>query len=63
MEVLNFKYKNLNLEIPHKNLLQKFCFISFARNITKMETSKTKEIISALIHKLPEEARKVYIKD
>ena len=62
-QVLNFHYKNLDLEIPHKKLTSRNFVLFPLREISSTwKHPKTDEIISALIQKLPDEDRKSILK-
>ena len=62
-ETLNFKYKNLHLIIPHKELKSRnFVLFPLQEIYPDWKHPKTREIISALIQKLPEEDRKSILK-
>ena len=62
-ETLNFKYKNLHLTIPHKELKSRnFVLFPLQEIYPNWKHPKTREIISALIQKLPEEDRKSILK-
>ena len=62
-ETIDFKYKNLHLTIPHKELKSRnFVLIPLQEIYPNWKHPKTKEIISALIQKLPEEDRKSILK-
>ena len=62
-QILSFQYKNLNLEIPHKKLTSRnFVLFPLQEIFPNWKHPKTKEIISSLIHKLPEENRKSILK-
>ena len=58
-QVLNFKYKNLNLIVPHKKLVfRNFVLIPLQEIASKWIHPQTKENISAIINKLPEVDKK-----
>ena len=62
-QILNLQYKDLNLEIPHKKLTSRnFILFPLQEIFPNWKHPKTKEIISSLIHKLPEENRKSILK-
>ncbi len=62
-EVLNFKYKDLHLEIPHKHLSSRnFVLFPLQEILPNWKHPKTGEIVSALIQELPEEDRKSILK-
>ena len=62
-QILSFQYKNLNLEIPHKKLSSRnFVLFPLQEIFPNWKHPKTKENISSLIHKLPEENRKSILK-
>ena len=62
-QVLNFQYKNIDLEIPHKKLSSRnFVLFPLQEIFPNWKHPKTKENISSLIHKLPEENRKSILK-
>ena len=62
-ETIDFKYKNLHLTIPHKELKSRnFVLIPLQEIYPNWKHPKTKEIISSLIQKLPEEDRKSILK-
>ena len=61
--VLDFKYKNLDLVIPHKKLTSRnFVLFPLQEILPNWKHPKTQEIISALIQKLPKEDRKSILK-
>ena len=62
-QVLNFQYKNLYLEIPHRKLISRnFVLFPLKEIFPKWKHPKTKEIIDELIHKLSEENKKSILK-
>ena len=62
-EVLNFKYNNLDLVVPHKELTSRnFVLFPLQEILPNWKHPKTKEIISTLIQKLPEDDRKSILK-
>jgi 2-amino-4-hydroxy-6-hydroxymethyldihydropteridine diphosphokinase len=62
-ETIDFKYKNLHLTIPHKELKSRnFVLIPLQEIYPNWKHPKTREIISALIQMLPEEDRKSILK-
>ena len=62
-QVLNFKYKNLNLTIPHKKLVfRNFVLLPLQEISSDWKHPITKENVSALIDKLPEEDKKSILK-
>ena len=62
-KTLNFKYKNFDLVIPHKELaFRNFVLFPLQEILPNWIHPKTKEKISALIAKLPEEDRKSILK-
>ena len=62
-ETLDFEYKNLYLMIPHKELKSRnFVLLPLQEIYPNWKHPKTREIISALIQKLPEEDRKSILK-
>ena len=62
-QVLDFKYKNLNLSVPHKNLIfRNFVLLPLQEISSEWKHPITKENISALINKLPEEDKKSILK-
>ena len=62
-EVLDFKYKNLNLIIPHKELTSRnFVLFPLQEILPNWKHPKTNEIINVLIQKLPKEDRKSILK-
>ena len=62
-QILNFRYNNLDLEIPHKKLSSRN-FVLFHLNeiFPEWKHPKTREIIGALIQKLSEENKKSILK-
>ena len=62
-QVLDFKYKNLNLTIPHKKLVfRNFVLLPLQEISSEWKHPITKENISALIDKLSEEDKKSILK-
>ena len=62
-QVLNFQYKNLDLEIPHRKLIYRnFVLFPLQEIAPSWKHPNTEEIIGALIHKLPAEDRKSILK-
>ena len=62
-QILNFKYKNLNLTIPHKKLVfRNFVLYPLQEVSPEWRHPITKEKISALIDKLPEVNKKSILK-
>ena len=62
-EVADFKYRDLDLVIPHKKLaLRNFVLFPVQEILPNWKHPKTKEIISSLIQKLPEDDRKSILK-
>ena len=62
-EVLDFKYNNLELVVPHKELTSRnFVLFPLQEILPNWKHPKTKEIISCLIQKLPEVDRKSILK-
>ena len=62
-QILDFKYKNLNLTIPHKKLIfRNFVLLPLQEISSDWKHPITKENVSALINKLPEEAKKSILK-
>jgi len=62
-QVLNFQYKNLNLEIPHKKLTSRNFVLFPLREIAPVwKHPNSGVIISSLIHKLPDVDRKSILK-
>ena len=62
-QILNFQYKSLKLDIPHEKLTSRnFVLFPLHEIFPNWRHPKTKEIISSLIHKLPEENRKSILK-
>ena len=58
-QVLDFKYKNLNITIPHKKLIfRNFVLLPLQEISPEWKHPVTKENISTLINKLPEEDKK-----
>ena len=62
-QVLDFKYKNLNLTVPHKELIfRNFVLLPLQEISPEWKHPVTKENISTLINKLPEEDKKSILK-
>ena len=62
-QVLNFQYKNLYLEIPHRKLISRNFVLFPLREISpSWKHPNTEEIIGTLIQKLPVEDRKSILK-
>jgi len=62
-QVLDFKYKNLNLTIPHKKLaFRNFILFPLEEIFSTWKHPKTGEIICSLIQKLPNEDKKSILK-
>ena len=62
-QTLNFKYKNFDLIIPHKELaLRNFVLFPLKEILPRWKHPKTKENVSSLIEKIPEEDRKSILK-
>jgi len=62
-QVLNFKYKHFDLIVPHKAIASRnFVLFPLKEILPTWKHPKTKEIISSLIEKLPEEDRKSILK-
>ena len=62
-KILNFRYQNSDLTIPHKQLkYRNFVLFPLQEILPNWKHPKTGEIISALINKLPEEDRKSILK-
>jgi len=62
-QVLDFKYKNLNLTVPHKNLIfRTFVLLPLKEISPEWKHPITKENISTLIGKLSEEDKKSILK-
>ena len=58
-QVLDFKYKNLNLTVPHKELIfRNFVLLPLQEIAPEWKHPITKKNISTLIDKLPEEDKK-----
>ena len=58
-QVLDFKYKNLNLTMPHKELIfRNFVLLPLQEIAPEWKHPITKKNISTLINKLPEEDKK-----
>ena len=62
-QVLDFKYKNLNLTVPHKKLIfRNFVLLPLQEISSEWKHPITKENISILIDKLSEEDKKSILK-
>jgi len=62
-QVLDFKYKDLQLIIPHKHLSSRnFVLLPLQDVLPNWKHPKTGEFVSTLIQKLPEEERKSILK-
>ena len=62
-KILDFKYKNLDLVVPHKFLTSRnFVLIPLHEILPNWKHPKNKEIISSLIEKLSDEDRKSILK-
>ena len=62
-QVLDFKYKNLNLTVPHKELIfRNFVLLPLQEISPEWKHPITKKNISTLIDKLPEEEKKSILK-
>jgi len=62
-QVLDFKYKNLNLTVPHKELIfRNFVLLPLQEIAPEWKHPITKKNISTLIDKLPEENKKSILK-
>ena len=62
-EVLDFKYKKLDMVVPHKELTARnFVLFPLQEILPNWKHPKTKEIVDALIQKLPPEERKSILK-
>ena len=62
-EVLDFRYNNLELVVPHKELTSRnFVLFPLQEILPNWKHPKTKEIISSLIQKLSEDDRKSILK-
>ena len=62
-KILNFKYKDIDLEIPHKNLeFRNFVLFPLQEISPQWKHPITKEIISSLITKLPQTEVKSILK-
>ena len=62
-QVLDFKYKNLNLTVPHKEVIfRNFVLIPLQEISPEWEHPITKENIRTIIDKLPEENKKSILK-
>ncbi len=58
-EILNFKYKNLNFNVPHVNLVYRnFVLIPLKEIVPDWKHPKTKEPIDLIINKLSDEDKK-----
>ena len=62
-QVLDFKYKNLNLTVPHKKLIfRNFVLFPLQEISPEWKHPITKEKVSTLIDKLPEDDKKSILK-
>ena len=62
-QILDFKYNNLNLKVPHKDLVfRNFVLLPLQEISPEWKHPVTKENISTLINKLPEEDKKSILK-
>ena len=62
-QVLNFKYNNFNLTIPHKKLIfRNFVLLPLQEISSDWKHPITKENVTTLIDKLPEEDKKSILK-
>ena len=62
-KIMNFNYKNLIFRVPHEKLIYRnFVLFPLQEILPNWIHPKTKEKISALIVKLPEEDRKSILK-
>jgi len=62
-QVLDFKYKNLNLTVPHKNLIfRTFVLLPLKEISPEWKHPITKENVSTLIDRLSEEDKKSILK-
>ena len=62
-QVLNFKYNNLDLELPYKKLSSRnFVLFPLKEIFPEWKHPKTREIIDSLIQKLSEENKKSILK-
>ena len=62
-QVLDFKYKNLNLTVPHKNLISRtFVLLPLKEISPEWKHPITKENVSTLIDRLSEEDKKSILK-
>ena len=62
-QVLDFKYKNLNLTVPHKELIfRNFVLLPLQEISPEWKHPVTKENIRTIIDKLPEEYKKSILK-
>ena len=62
-QVLDFKYKNLNLTVPHKKLIfRNFVLLPLQEISSRWKHPITKENVKTLIDKLPEENKKSILK-
>lgn len=62
-QVLDFKYKDLNLTVPHKELIfRNFVLFPLQEISSEWKHPITKENVGALIDKLPEEDKKSILK-
>ena len=63
-QIVDFKYKNLNLTLPHEKLIYRnFVLIPLHEILPEWKHPKTKDSIDVLINKLPNEDKELYIKD
>ena len=62
-QIINFQYRNLDLIVPHKSLANRnFVLIPLQEIVPEWKHPETKEIISSLIEKLPNDERKSILK-
>ena len=62
-QILDFQYRNLNLSVPHKKLIfRNFVLVPLQEISYKWKHPITKENISSMIDKLPEEDKKSILK-
>ena len=62
-EVLDFRYNNLDLVVPHKKLTSRnFVLFPLQEILPNWKHPKTNEFVSALIKKLSDEDRKSILK-
>lgn len=62
-QIIDFKYKNLDFTVPHKQLIHRnFVLFPLQEILPNWKHPKTKEIISTLVQKLPEDDRKSILK-